>query len=206
MRRDRGFSLLELLVVVTISAGLIILLSLLYRNIRFTGEALRSTESDGTVELFMRKQLLYRDERFDALGLFQGAPDDVRFITRFSARYGNAGPPVYAHYRYDGNDSLLVYEEVDMPPWWIDDADIRLDSVNLEYKLLDEAWKTTVFKAIGGFSFYYRGAADPDWRDSWRSLDSVPRLVKMDYSRLGQQTTLVMETQGLSFSLQPIEY
>ena len=33
----------------------------------------------------------------------------------------------------------------------------------------------------------------------------VPRLVKMDYSRLGQPATLVMETQGLSFSMQSVE-
>ena len=154
MRRERGFSLLELVVVVTISAGLIILLSLLYRNIRFTGEALKSVETDWTAELFMRKQLLYRDERFDAFGLFQGEPDAVRFVTRFSARYGNAGPPVYVRYRYDGNEALnWCMRRPICRPGGLMMPTSGWTPANLEYRLLDEAWRTTVFEAIGDFSF-----------------------------------------------------
>jgi prepilin-type N-terminal cleavage/methylation domain-containing protein len=89
-----GFSLLELLVVITISAAMVVFLGLLYRNVLFTGTALQAVESDWLVERFLRRQLAFRDGRFDDLGVFYGSSVELGFVSRYSARYLASGPPV----------------------------------------------------------------------------------------------------------------
>jgi len=115
-----GFTLLELLVVVVLSAALVALLGLVYRQVQQAGEALTSVESDWQVQMFLRRQLVARDERFDALALTTGESTRLRLVTRYSAAYAMAGPPVLAHYEFEPNQERLVYRETPLPPWWLE--------------------------------------------------------------------------------------
>ena len=118
--KARGFTLLELLVVVAVSAALIALLGLVYRQVQRTGQGLGAAESDWQVQVFLRRQIAARDERFDPLALNEGDTTSLRLVSRYSAAHAMAGPPVLAHYLFLPNQERLVYRETPLPPWWTD--------------------------------------------------------------------------------------
>jgi len=197
--RAQGFTLLELIVVVVISAGLIAMLGLLYRQLIFTGEGLRSVDSDWNVQSFLRRQLLLRDSRFAALQLFTGTPDELRFVSRYSARFASSGPPVVAHLQFDPNDDVLRYTETIMPPWWSDDLDAFSIRSLLDSQDQGSAFQVNLMSKLQHFELGYFDREANGWVDRWTAETDFPLLIRLRLQRLGTTMEWLISTQSLRF-------
>ncbi len=195
---EGGFSLLELLVVVAISAAMVVFLGLLYRNVLFTGSALQAVESDWLVERFLRRQLAFRDGRFDDLGVFYGSSVELGFVSRYSARYLASGPPVYVRYRYDPNDRSVVYQELELPPWWVDDRS-AISRLSLDTEIDSRGWGRTIMQEVAGFDVSYLDISSGLWLNSWLDETQVPEIVRLEYRRLVDPVQWMISTQSLHF-------
>ena len=187
------------MVVTAISAGLVLFLGLLYRNLLFTGEALQSAESDWKLENFLRMQLAFRDERFDRLGLFHGASHELRFVSLYSARYLADGPPVYVRYRFDPNSGRLEYRETDMLPWWQDDISIQSFELTLLSEMDVNGWSEVVMSELQTFQWSFFDFERGAWQNDWALEDQAPLLLRLDFQRVGKPFQWQMATRSLRF-------
>ena len=190
---------------VAVSAALIALLGLVYRQVQRTGQGLGAVDSDWQVQVFMRRQIAARDERFDPLRLNEGDATGLRLVSRYSAVHAMDGPPVLAQYLFRPNEERLIYRESPVPPWWLDGqgaaayrstalADATLNAVEQE-----------LLAGVTELRFTYGDGADDGWRDSWLSFADVgsepPPLVRLRFDRLGNAVEWTMPTRYLRYAL-----
>jgi len=191
--------------VVAVSAALIALLGLVYRQVQLTGQGLGAVESDWQVQVFMRRQIAARDERFDLLRLNEGDATGLRLVSRYSAVHAMDGPPVLAQYIFRPNEERLVYRESPLPPWWLDGQTAE------EYRstaLADATLNTVEQELLAGVTdlrFAYGDGAEVSWRDSWLSFADAdaepPPLVRLRFDRLGHAVDWTMPTRYLRYAL-----
>jgi len=197
MKSDHsGFTLLELLIVITISAALVILLGQLYRLVGKTSFSLFSANDDWVFEQFLRKQLWFSDQRFFKLGLRKYQAQEIIFASRLSARYGQDGPPVLVRYRYEPSSNALLYTEVTIPPWWAE----QYKSLSL-YSLFhgrQERFQETALSHLDNFSFSFFDGQQ--WHDKWLIDTAPPNLIKLRFQRTGDTQEMLLETRALFFS------
>jgi general secretion pathway protein J len=192
-RRERGFTLVEVLVGTTIFAMMLALLanalSAMTRNVR-AGEA-RLTRIDDTrlVEAFLRRQLgeaVPLTERIDdeRHALFDGRSDRLRFVGHLPAHRGGGGLQyldlaLRAPDRGEARSAdpavrdLVLYHRDAWP-------DIPFDSRDG-----DPAWEgQSLVPDVKRVRYRYFGNTDdktaPEWRDSWSNADRLPLLVRVD--------------------------
>jgi prepilin-type N-terminal cleavage/methylation domain-containing protein len=200
--RTGGFTLLELLVAVAISVGVLALLAAVFRQVLYTAEGLRAVESDWQLQQFMRRQLAARDTRFDAFELTEGDATSLRFVSRLSAANGMSGPPVYAQYHYAPNDQRLSYRERPLPPWW------TADRTGTEYRNLVRAGaggdvrEWVLLEGLGDLNFAYREADGQGWGGEWpRDPDAIPPLVRLRFDRLGEGVEWLLPTAYMGYAM-----
>jgi prepilin-type N-terminal cleavage/methylation domain-containing protein len=201
--KARGFTLLELLVVVAVSAALIALLGLVYRQVQRTGQGLGAAESDWQVQVFLRRQIAARDERFDPLALNEGDTTSLRLVSRYSAAHAMAGPPVLAHYLFLPNQERLVYRETPLPPWWTDgQSAVAFRSATLADATLTSN-EQVLLAGVTALRFAYGDGSDTGWRDSWLLFadSEPPPLVRLRFDRLGSPVEWMMPTRHLRYAL-----
>lgn len=202
--RRRGFTLIEILVVVTISAAIVMALSLLYRTTGRAAVALQTNQGDWSTEQFLRGQL--RDLPMDrfSLAAFDGRRETLLFLTRRSALASHDGAPVVVRYRYDAARARLEYQERPAPAWWRDvpSADGRYSAILLFREF--EGGKpvpTLLLQGVEDLSFAYRAAGrDARWTERWDDPKQMPALVRMQFRRGGKPVELVMEA-GMRLSV-----
>jgi len=196
--RARGFTLLELLVVVSVSIVLVAMLAGLYRMVGRTAVTLANAKGEWGAEQFLRRQYLVVHPATLALDLFRGHKDALGFVSYRSARHGENGPPVLVRYEYEPSRKRLVYRERDLPPWWGEDA--RL-SLRQRLDAPDAWWEDTAFYQVDGVDFRYLDSITNTlrWREQWEDKTSLPPVIQLDITRLGERKAVVLETEVLSF-------
>lgn len=208
--RDYGFTLVETLVVLVISVGLVALVTLLYRNVAQATKALRSDNSVLMLQKSLRDQFAHGfsirlvpgvsgriipfdrlsskakpDEIADlpVLSWFAGTEQDGYLLT-WRARTGGAnGAPVLAHYRCDIRERAILYRESALPAWWQETfPDLP--------QLINESAYLPFIKLVDGietcsFSFFAEvplTGTSPQGRSSWQEK-FPPKLVHLHFVR-----------------------
>lgn len=195
--RLRGFTLIEILVVLAICVGLVALMAGLYRAVGRSALALRSGGQEWAMQRHLRDQLshLFVVPRIAGRSL-EGGAAELTVYSWQSRSAGTSGMPVLAQYRYDESTRALYYQEQALPAWW---PNADFDPSRLRY----QAREVTPRKLLSGveelsFRFLPADATEMHaglWRNAW-SQDGVPRLVELHFSRAGRGYTLWFETRS----------
>jgi prepilin-type N-terminal cleavage/methylation domain-containing protein len=205
--RSRGFTLLEMLVVVLLSLVLIGLLTTLYQMVGRTLITLQSHESSWIAEQFLRRQYLAVHPATVDEDLFAGGPTSMSFVSRKSARYGEHGPPVWVRYRYVPAEGRLEYREHDLLPWWeTEGANPFPERPSWDKRVW---WEDTIFAGVQSaeFSYFSPDAQQVQWQwlTQWHRTAAIPQLVRIQFSVAGERRMVVLETGVLS-SFMPSGY
>ncbi|MGQ0663456.1 MAG: prepilin-type N-terminal cleavage/methylation domain-containing protein [Pseudomonadota bacterium] len=200
-RRSAGFTLLELVVALALSAGVIALAVQLYQTVVRAGDALTGGQRDWTAEQFLRAQLLAADDalnkRFETV---LGESDRLSFLTRKSAQFGEDSLPVLATYTIVSGTAVR-YAEVALPPWWTERTRDALIADRLRELETIHAWRDVLLPQITAATFSYWDGKFQQWANRWPDKDKLPAIVRLEVQSLGETKRLVMETRALSFSL-----
>jgi len=199
-QRNAGFSLLELLVAVSLlSVALFLLYSGLFSAAQSweTGERqIIRNDIQRTQLAFVRRLLreavplmLYdgRDNRI----LFHGERDTLRFIAPLPSHRGGdwaylitikAGPGG------EGEDLLLYYERIH-------------EDLDLEGKPAEDAPDVILLAGIADLTFSYYGdpsdTGRPDWHEEWTVADRLPKLVRLEVELAEDEAPLIPITASL---------
>jgi prepilin-type N-terminal cleavage/methylation domain-containing protein len=196
--RARGFTLLELLVVVLIAVGLIFFLSALYQTVGRTMVMLDNVENEWRAEQFIRRQYLLAHRASVDFDLFEAAGDTLSFVSYKSARHGEHGPPTLVRYRFAPEEARLVYQERSLPAWWQRSSSLNFSALLSEP---DGWWEETALHQVGSVSFSYLapGIDSDRWREIWDNRKALPQLVRVRIERARESRDVVLETGVLSF-------
>ena len=199
-RGARGFTLIETLVVVAISAGLVALMTSLYRAVGTSALALRSGQQEWLAQRQVRSQLQHLFTLRDSpLRAVSGASSELYFLSWRSRSRGTDGEPALAYLHYDAAARELRYHELPLPAWWPPQA-AELDPGRLQ-ESVRAARGVKLMTAVDELRFLFlaEGAADPQlegWVDEWRA-EKAPRLIQMKFNRAGRAYSIWFETFGI---------
>jgi prepilin-type N-terminal cleavage/methylation domain-containing protein len=195
-RLEKGFTLIETLVVLVISVGLVITMGLLFRAVAHTTLILRGSNDEWALQTRLREQLRH------ILTLpgeppLSGDQKEVTFTTWKSQRDGHAGKPVIAQYRYEAAERSVYYRENELPAWWSKApkfAEIRSQ--------LAQAPETRLASGIDDLRFEFIAAEATDLKPAslkanWQQAD-MPRIMVLNFTRAARPYTLYLQTGGLA--------
>lgn len=193
--RAFGFTLIEVLVTLVISTGIVLLVTRVWQSVNQAGIILASQGAEWNAERFLRKQLLLALTEPAAARLFDGRADELMFVTRVSAVAGGEGPPVIAYYRYDAASRSLTYQERVAPPFWTSRSDEDLRPARFRGEFSDRrSSAVTLFAGLDEARFGYHSVnALERWGDAWQGRPIAPRLLRVELVRAGQEQAIVME-------------
>lgn len=193
----RGFTLLELLLSLFISSLLVGLLGLVFKNVQHAATSIESANASIYFESFLRKQLFFREERFDQLNLLVLEPRRIAFVTGFSAARGHLAGPHYVSYEFDPNADQLVYREIPLTAWWKERGDIDGWRTGIQQRLKRDGRRFVAFDEVGGIQFDYGyGDRFSDFVDG----DELPGLLRLRWQTLEGVRELIA---GLRYSSYP---
>jgi prepilin-type N-terminal cleavage/methylation domain-containing protein len=212
MRRTRGFTLVEILVVLAISAGLVLLMASLYRTAGKTLQSLRGISKEWNLQHQLREQLghLMLDNTNGLVGL-QGRQDTLYLTTWYSRQAGMSGKPVLAMYRHNPEKRSIDYAEWTLPPWWDNRSNLQSgllpDLTQLANSLAPagiERDSLTLASGIVGFRLRYFDTKNltpniQSWEDRWQpAAAGPPSLVSIEMERSDTTFSLIAETRAVS--------
>jgi prepilin-type N-terminal cleavage/methylation domain-containing protein len=211
-RHRHGFTLIEILIVLSISAGLVMLMASLYRSAGQTMHSLRGISKEWNLQHQLRQQLdhlLLIPER-GLVGL-QGRQDTLYLTTWYSRQSGMAGKPVLARYRYNPERRSIDYAEWSLPPWWdaasAPQSGLLPDLTQLANRLTPagtESNNNALVSSIVAFRLRYNPAQlnNPDtrtWEDRWQPVQTeLPTLLSIDIERSDTTFNLIAETRSVT--------
>ena len=117
LRAIAGFTLVETLVVMVISVGLVILIALLYRTVGQAALSLKGGHPEWVMQNQLRNQLAHGLKPVGQPWIV-GEERILTFLTWYGRIDRLDGRPVVAQYRFDPADRTLTYREVPLPAWW----------------------------------------------------------------------------------------
>lgn len=195
-RRPRGFTLIEILVVLVISVGLVITMALLFRAVARTTVLLRGGNEEWLLQSQLREQLRHV-LIVPSEPPLSGNQKEVMFTTWRSQRDGHRGKPVIAQYRYEASEHTVYYRESEMPAWWPappKTAEIR--------RQLQKARETRLVAAIDDLEFQFLATetgdisvANPE--TNWQKTE-IPRVIQLSFTRAERRYNFYFETRGLA--------
>ena len=191
-----GFTLIEILVVLVISVGLVITMGLLFRAVAHTTLILRGGNDEWALQSRLREQLRHVLTLPDE-ALFRGDRNEVTFATWKSQRDGHTGKPVIVQYRHEPRERVVYYRESEFPAWWPTSpkfAEIRLR--------LEQTPETRLASGIEDLRFQFIAAEAVDFEPAnlqanWQKTD-LPRILLLDFTRAARPYSLYLETRGLA--------
>lgn len=195
-RRAPGFTLMETLVVAAICAGLVVLMTVLYRSVAGSALALRAGPQEWLVQRQLREQLqhLFLAPKMSVKAL-SGEARELVFCSWQSRAEGLNGKPALVSFRFDAGARTLFYHELPLPAWWSDRTDAWRPERLLETVRAARAIK--LLTAVDDVRFVFLAAgADPrpeSWASEWRE-ERPPRLVQMTFTRSGRTYSIWFET------------
>ena len=200
--RESGFTLLELVVAVALSAAVIAMSAQLQSVVYDAGNAAANGDRDWSTELFIRSQVrLATHELDDQAKIFVGERHRFRFLSSRSVLYGK-GVLVAATYSFQSSSQTLQYEEAVVPPWW-DDTLLAYGKDPAIWWHQDErrSWRGTVFSGVleAEFSFWdYEAQA---WQEYWNGSEGFPSLVRLRLEDSQQTREFIIEPEASFFSM-----
>lgn len=193
----RGFTLIETLVVAAICAGLVALMTVLYKAVGTSAQALRAGQQEWLVQRQLREQLRHLFVvRKSPLKAVSGGSKELVFYTWRSRAQALDGMPTMVYFRYDEGERALYYHELPLPAWWSAQA-ASWNAARLQQEVrASRAIKLVTAVDDLRFLFLAEGAADPQpegWAGEWRE-DKAPRLIQMNFTKAGRTYSIWFET------------
>ena len=170
MRRQSGFTLLELLISVTIASGIIVLLTLVMRTALHSIAGAEGDVDSWQAQQFVRKQIA---ARLSADAFLLADSTELAFVTSLSARYGDIGPRVMVLYQYDRTEQALSYREITLPPLWEETDSTFRDYLGRLKAGQGEGWQDQILTDLSEFQFSYQIASEGP-RGLWEANLPVP--------------------------------
>lgn len=200
LARHRGFTLIEIMVVLVISAGLVALMAGLYRTVAQSALALRS----GKQEWLLQRQLRDQSQHLFStaktpLHPIVGRPSELYLTTWQSRAAGVDGKPVIAYFHYNENDRTLYYHEQPLPPWWAEAASMY-NPDRMQAELRDTPPRKLV-TGIAELDMLYLPGDAPDtlperWQHQW-SQEKPPALIQLRFTKAGKNYSIWFETRTI---------
>jgi prepilin-type N-terminal cleavage/methylation domain-containing protein len=195
----RGFTLIETLVVLLISAGLIVTMALLYRTVAHAALALEGDDKDWKTHILLRQQLRYSFTLPDpGQRTLAGETTRLSFLTWYGRINQFDGRPVIANYHYDPAKRMLYYRELDLPAWWTaDQSAIDLPAL---LRSVEQETPIVLLQGVGSLEMrYLPGGKLPenplDGLTAWQA-PSTPAALFLGYSRANRDTGLWIAIRG----------
>ncbi len=180
---SHGFTLIETLVVMVISVGLVVIVALLFRSVGHAAVALKGGNPEWSVQTLLREQLAHGLKPADHVWL-SGDGAELSFLTWKSRSSGLDGKPVIVQYQYNPGTRALTYREASLPPWWGSTPLPSLSQLQSELKLVAPVNLMNAVDSLD-FRFVPPEAVDLEpatWGTSWRQ-EVPPKLIVLRFSR-----------------------
>ena len=178
-----GFTLIETLVVMVISVGLVAVMAILFRTVGHAAIALKGDNAEWAVQTLLRGQLT---SGFHLPGQvwIDGTGHQLTFLTWRSRINGLDGQPVVAQYRYEPAERALTYREAPLPAWWDNPNFPDLTRLSSE---LATAPSVKLINAIESLEFKFLASDSTELEPKalsnyWQQM-AAPKLVLLTFSR-----------------------
>lgn len=192
-KSSSGFTLLELLISVTLIAVLVLILSMAVRTgLRAYSRGKEINERlivVSAIEGLLGRQLraVVREDRSDLKNFseFNGEKNEISFVTTHVPLGSQAGGLFKVVYRFDERGKKLIYAQKVITS--SEDLKESLpDSIDPEDKedLMEQGWGVSIVNGIDSLAFTYQSTlpdeSNPeDWQDGWNKKGKVPKAVAM---------------------------
>lgn len=173
-----GFTLIETLVVMTISIGLVVLMAMLFRSVGLAAIVLKGDDREWIVQTLLREQLS-RGFNLPNKTWIEGSAHQLTFLTWKSRITGLEGKPVIAQYRFEPGARALNYREAVLPAWWGDRPWPALNQLAAD---LEAAPPVKLLGTVDALSFNFIAADASDleevrWQAFWQQSNLPPKLI-----------------------------
>lgn len=197
--RNAGFTLIETMVVLVISVGLVALMTGLYRSVGQSAIALRGGQQEWMMQRQLREQALHLFSLpKSAIQPVLGTPAEI-YLTSWQSKAGGLdGKPALLHYFYDETDRTLYYQEQPLPPWWTERKnDLEMTRLKSD---MQEAPRRKVLTGAETLAFSYLAADAKEprpqrWVREWRET-VAPGLLQIQFLKAGKNYALWFEIRA----------
>jgi prepilin-type N-terminal cleavage/methylation domain-containing protein len=199
--RRAGFTLLEVIIALSILGALISTAVAVQDAVVSTGIRLSSGDREWTAERFLRAQVETLDAKTaEALDVGYFDNREIIFVTPRSGLYGEDGPPALVRYAFNSATRSLVYDETILPPLW--DGAGSPSQFIADWRTgrsLPGSWSVTAFQGVERGTFFYWQADNQTWTEVWTKDKGTPTAIKVSLWTLTGRTDIIMETPGSSY-------
>ncbi len=187
--RQPGFTLLELMISITLTAVIVTLVAMALRTGLSAWHRLKETNKEilveNSLEGLLGRQLravVNRGVELDQFVSFEGSRHSISFVTRYAPMGAGAGGLFLVVYRWSEDKGLVYGQHLVTTP-----QDLRaelpdsVDPADME-DLEADGWKISLVPGMPPLNFAYRkdrnhGLDPEDWKHQWSRRQPLPQAV-----------------------------